>query len=203
MGIAKCWIYFSCICWFQQTLLNFLWVPWEKTWDYKTIWRPNWINWINCSVDCKNMALFLNSQKADVLLTCVFLFFNLQVMRKMHLLLAGRSSWCPQPLCQWWSCGTGPHTAAGSALHVSPAAVAVQDSHWWSSHRIVWGFQKALAAGRNRHLKSINKIKTIILFLFHLQTITLCIVLSPQKQIWLQNNSIFLWTRKLQLQTIG
>lgn len=126
-------------------------------------------------VDCKNMALFLNSLNADILETCL----DEENGRHWHLLLAGRAPWCPQPRHRWWSHGTGPHTAADSTLHVLLAAAAAQDCRWWSGRRIVWGFQNALAAWRNRHLKSINKIKTSIGFLFHPQTITLSIVLSP------------------------
>ena len=93
-------------------------------------------------------------KKLDILETRFILeFVFVKGMRRnalcWHLLLAGRAPWCPRPRCQWWSRGTAPHTAAGSALLVSLAAEAAQDGCWWRSRRKVWGFQNGLAARRN------------------------------------------------------
>ncbi len=80
--------------------------------------------------------------------TC-FVFDCLFCAQCRHLLQTGRVPWCPRPLCQWWSCGKGRRTAAGSTLHVWLAAAAAWDRHLWSSRRKVWGFQNATAARRN------------------------------------------------------
>lgn len=96
-----------------------------------------------------------------------------------HSLLAGRASWCLQPLRQWWSRGKGPHTAAGSAPRVSRASTSARDCCWRSSRRKVGDLQHAYAVRRDGHLKSIKKIKTRIFMYIY----SYSMVLSPQKSL--------------------
>lgn len=134
-----------------------------------------------------------------------FLLFFLQASdeensRCWHLPLAGQAPWFPQPLCQWWSCGTEPHTAAGSTLHVLLAVVATQDGHWWSNHRKVWGFQNASAAKRNSWSLLTRSKQEFFFFSSANTKIVLPRTVSLKAKRDFKIIRAFLWPRKLQFQ---